>query len=283
MTQQNQTSKNARREHAREVARQLQEEQRKRRKRNRLFLQGGLGVVFLAIVAIVILVIVNTNSGNAASVASAAGPQNMATNGILFTGSNGQPTPVLTAGVPASGTAQPVAPTSTDGTVKVVTYIDWACPVCKQFEATYSTQLLSLVGQGKATLEIHPVSILDRNYQNSRYASRAANAAACVANFDPNQFLAVQTQFYDNQPAEGSNGLTNDQIKSLVVNGGVNDPNVTSCIDNETFKSWVTAETNSTISNPTLTANGGFGTPTVIVNGTRWDQSSDLIAMIQNA
>lgn len=280
MTNQSGSSKNDRRQHARDVARQKQESERKRRLRNRIFLQGGLGLGALAIVAIVILVVVNMNSGGSA-VATTAGPKNMATNGILFEGSGGRVAPVTTAGVPAGGTAKPVATSNPDGTAKVVMYIDWACPVCKQFEAAYSKQILSLVAQGKATLEIHPVSILDSHYPGSHYSSRAANAAACVANYDPGDFLAVQTEFYDNQPAEGTSGLTNARIKALVVAGGVPDPKVATCIDDETFAKWVTSETNQALGDPALTTNGSFGTPTVLVDGKKWDQSSDLISLIE--
>lgn len=282
MANQNGTSKNERRQHARDLAKQRQEQQRKRRLRNRIFLQGGLGLGILAIVAIVILVIVNTNSGSA-SVASTTGPKNMATNGIIFTGSNGKAVPVLTSGIPAKGTAKPVAATNSNGTPKVVTYIDWSCPSCKQFEAAYSTKLLGLVASGKATLEIHPISILDSHYPGSRYASRAANAAACVANFHPDDFLAVQAEFYDNQPDEGTKGLTNDQIKALVVKGGVTDAKVASCIDQETFKSWVTAATNQTLANKALSTDGSFGTPTVVINGKKWDQSGDLISRLEKS
>lgn len=280
MTNPNGTSKNERRQHARELAKKRQVEERRRRLRNRIFLQGGLGLGILAILAIIIVVIVNTNSGGAASVASAAGPKNMATDGIQFAAKDGKVAPVLTAGVAAKATPKPVASKNTDGSTKVVTYIDWACPVCKQFEASYSSQILDLVAQGKATLEIHPVSILDRNYQSSRYASRAANAAACVANYDPDDFLAVQTQFYDNQPEEGSTGLTNAQIKALVKKGGAGDAKIATCIDDERFKAWVTAATNQTLADPALQSNGSFGTPTVVIDGKKWDQQTDLLTLI---
>lgn len=275
-------SKNARREHAREVARKRQEEERKRRLRNRILLQGGIGLAIAAIVVVIILVITSMNSGSTTRVSSDAGPKNMITDGIQFQGVDGKVEPVATAGVGASATPSPVATTNSDGAAKVVTYIDWACPVCKQFEASYSKDILSRVASGKATLEIHPVSILDRNYQNSRYASRAANAAACVANYDPDNFLSVQTEFYDNQPAEGSSGLSDTQIKKLVRDGGVSDASVASCIDDEQFGGWVTAETNRVLADKSLVnpAQGGFGTPTVFVNGTLWSGSTDLIAEI---
>ena len=52
-------TKNERRAQARELARQAREAERKREKRNRLLLQGGVAAALVAIVAIVALVITN--------------------------------------------------------------------------------------------------------------------------------------------------------------------------------------------------------------------------------
>ncbi|GAA4681029.1 thioredoxin domain-containing protein [Frondihabitans cladoniiphilus] len=285
MTNNDRAPKNARREAARETARLQREQEQKRQRRNRFFLQGGIGAAVVVVALVVILVVVNSNSGSTAKVSTEAGPANLPTDGILFTGVNGSVTPTLGSGVAAGATPKPVASSNADGSAKVVTYIDWACPACKQFEATYSSEIQSLVANGTATLEIHPVSILDRSYQNSRYASRAANAAACVANFDPDKFLAVQNEFYDNQPTEGSTGLTDTQIKRLIARGGVVDKKVTTCVDSETYKSWVTAATNRATSDPALVnpTSGGFSTPTVVVNGKRWDNTTDLLSLIKKS
>ena len=77
--------------------------------------------------------------------------------------------------------------------------------------------------------------------------------------------------------------MTNDQIKALVVKGGVTDAKVASCIDQETFKSWVQAATNQTLANTALSTNGSFGTPTVVIDGKKWNQSGDLIALLEKS
>src|SRR5688500_5215813 len=51
-------SKNQRREIAREKAKTLREEQKKKDRRNRVFLQGGIAVAAVAIVTLIVLVIV---------------------------------------------------------------------------------------------------------------------------------------------------------------------------------------------------------------------------------
>lgn len=271
--------KKDRREAARETARLEREAEKKRQRRNKVLLQGGIGVAILAVAAIVIAVAVQP------AAPGAPGPKNMASSGILFTGKSGVATATTTAAAAADGKPKATKPDVSVGIAHIVTYVDWACPACKSFEATYASQIQKLVANGSATLEVHPVSILDRNYQSSRYASRAANTAACIANYDPAKFLDAQTVFYDKQPAEGSSGLSNTQIKALVAEAGITNSAVTSCIDSEEFKSWIGKSTEVTTATTSLidTANGGFSTPTVVVNGKRWDGKGDFLTFAATA
>lgn len=280
MTNNDRPSKNERRAHAREVARERAEAEKRRKRRNKWFLQGGIGLGIVAIAAVIVLVVVNVNS--AANV-SAAGPKNMITGGIQFTGQDGEVTPMITKGVPADGTPSAAPTSDPDGAAVVTEYVDWACPVCKQFEAAYADQILDKVKSGDATLSIHPVSILDRNYAGSRYASRAANAAMCVANYQPEKFLDVQTQFFDNQPEEGTKGLTNAEIADLVQAGGATGSKVSECLSTEQFKGWVTKYTNEVLEDESLAGSQGFGTPTVLVNGEKLANLSDVVTKIDAA
>lgn len=280
MTNNDRPTKNERRQHAREVSRQRADAEKRRKRRNKWFLQGGIGLGIIAIAAIITLVVVNVNNAPAVS---AAGPKNMATGAIQFTGEGGEVTPVTTKAVTAKGTPSAVPTSNTDGAVAVTEYVDWACPVCKQFEAAYADQILDKVKSGDATLAIQPVSILDRSYQSSRYASRAANAAMCVANYAPDKFLDVQTQFFDNQPTEGTSGLTNAEIAKLVKAGGATGSNVSECLSTEQFKGWVTKSTNLVTADEALQGTQGFGTPTVVVNGKRLDNLSTVITAIDAA
>ncbi|RPE79210.1 protein-disulfide isomerase [Curtobacterium sp. PhB142] len=280
MTNNDRPTKNERRQHAREVSRQRADAEKRRKRRNKWFLQGGIGLGIIAIAAIITLVVVNVNNAPAVS---AAGPKNMATGAIQFTGEGGEVTPVTTKAVTAKGTPSAVPTSNTDGAVAVTEYVDWACPVCKQFEAAYADQILDKVKSGDATLAIQPVSILDRSYQSSRYASRAANAAMCVANYAPDKFLDVQTQFFDNQPTEGTSGLTNAEIAKLVQAGGATGSNVSECLSTEQFKGWVTKSTKLVTADEALQGTQGFGTPTVVVNGKRLDDLSTVITAIDAA
>ncbi|MFJ3034475.1 DsbA family protein [Curtobacterium pusillum] len=280
MTNTPRPTKNERRAHARDLARERAAAEKRRKRRNKWFLQGGIGLGIVAIAAIVAIVVVNVNNANTVS---ATGPKNMATGAIQFTGGDGKVTPVTTKAVTAKGTPSAVPTSNSDGAVAVTEYVDWACPVCKQFEAAYADQILDKVKSGDATLAIQPVSILDRSYQSSRYASRAANAAMCVANYAPDKFLDVQTQFFDNQPEEGTKGLTNAEIAKLVKAGGATGSNVSECLSSEQFKGWVTRSTSLVTSNPDLQGTQGFGTPTIVVNGKRVDTLTDVITEIDAA
>ncbi|HEX4057713.1 MAG TPA: thioredoxin domain-containing protein [Galbitalea sp.] len=280
----NNDSKSGRRDKARETARLAREQEKKRQRRTRFLVQGGIGVVILAIV-VVIVIVISTANRNPPAVSAGHSPRNMAAGGIVFEGSSGKAVPLEAAAMAASKTPSPSGTVRAAGVPHVVTFIDWSCPICKEFEAAYSSKLEKLVGSGQATLEIHPIAILDTHYQTSGYSTRAANAAACVANFEPNKFLAVQTQFYDHQPPEGSNGLSNSQILALIASASATTSSVTGCVNSESYKDWVTTTTQRTDTLASLAdpASGEFGTPTVFINGKRWAGTTDLISDIKAA
>lgn len=266
----NNLGKKDRREAAREKARQDREAERRRVRRNKYFLQGGVGLAVIAIAAIVMLVIVNQPKPVALS-NNAAGPLNMASDGILLSGPDlaAVPTPATKAN------GDPVATKQDDSKLNIVTYIDYQCPYCNQFETTNAEQMKALVASGKATLEIHPLANLDNSSQGTKYSTRAANAAACVANYAPNTFFDVNSALFANQPAEGSTGLSDDKILSVLKSAGASSNDITTCVKSQEFANWVTAETARTrgakIPNSTLTTPAnGLGTPTVIVNGQQY-------------
>jgi protein-disulfide isomerase len=127
---------------------------------------------------------------------------------------------------------------------------------------------------GAATVEIHPISFLDRSSLGTRYSSRAANAGGCVANYSPNDYWAFTQEMYEKQPTEDTAGLTNAQIVSVIKKAGVHHiPEITKCVDTEKFKSWVTAATNRATTGPLPDANVKTvtGTPTVIVDGLQYN------------
>jgi protein-disulfide isomerase len=265
MTNAESESKKVRREAAREHAREQREIAAKKRKRNKLFAQGGVLLGALAIAAVIVLVLTNINKP------PSPGPLNMLSDGIVLTGDGTDMGFVETKAIKAGG--EPVASTPSDDpeVVSIVMYVDYQCPFCQQFEATNGAQLGDWVTSGMATLEIHPAAVLDSQSLGARYSSRATNAAACVANFEPEKFFDVNTALFENQPAEGTTGLTTAQLKTVVADAGASSSDVADCIGAETFKTWVTEATQRTREPlPNSTLEGLAATPTVLVNGQQY-------------
>ncbi|MFZ7088161.1 DsbA family protein [Curtobacterium sp. RRHDQ10] len=278
-------SKKARRDAAREHARARREQEQKRRRRNRWFLQGGIGLAVIAVAAIVVVVVANSVHP------AGPGPKNMASDGVLLKGTDSSITAVRTKAIKAGGTPTPTKQAS--GVANITIYEDYLCPFCNQFETTNISQIKEWVKNGSATLEIHPFALLDRSSAGSNYSSRATNAAACVANYQPDKFLAVNSAFYAKQPSEGTKGLSDSEIVSLVKSAGVTNSAVPSCITSGKFRPWVAAATERTLNDkiPNSSVDKLTGTPLVIVNGKQYPSStgsaltsaSEFAAFVQSA
>jgi protein-disulfide isomerase len=272
-------TKDQKREAAREAAR-IQRERQKRRDRLLKWLVPTVStVVVLGIAAGITWAFIANQPGPQ----SATGPRNMISDGILFTGESGEVAHVETGAVKPSGEPTP-NDADDDGVAHIVTYVDFSCPACKSFEEAYSETFQQLVASGDATLEVHPIAILDNQYAGSRYSSRANNVGACVADLAPESFLDVMAAMYANQPAEGTTGLTNGELVDLVHDAGLTDEAVDTCIEDEFFAPWVLASTTRASNDPDLIPAGaaGLSTPTVVVNGELWDRTVDVLQLIQS-
>jgi protein-disulfide isomerase len=149
-----------------------------------------------------------------------------------------------------------------DGENTMATYIDFMCPVCNQFEQVYGEAISGLVDDGTITLNIHPISILDRASQGTEYSTRAANAMYCVAVADGDAAVPFMQSMFANQPAEGTAGLTDEQI--LAIAGEVGVTGIDACVNDGEYAGYVTAMTEET---PVAPGASGVGTPTIAING----------------
>ncbi|MDJ0324271.1 thioredoxin domain-containing protein [Cryobacterium sp. PH31-AA6] len=258
-------SKNQRRDAARIKATRLRVQQKKKDRRNRVFLQGGIAVASIAVVAIIALIIMNSIRP------AGPGPANMASDGILI--GEGM-TAVTTSALQPNRKPVPSKPDSTGTVADIRIYVDYLCPFCGQFEKANSSQIVTWVKSGAATVEIHPISILTSKSAGTQYSLRAANAAACVANYAPDDFYAFNTALFADQPKEGTAGLDDSEIKSLVKTAGVGTASakINTCIDDATFKAWVVGATDRALSGPlpNSSVKAITGTPTVLVNGKQY-------------
>lgn len=149
-----------------------------------------------------------------------------------------------------------------DGENRLDTYIDFMCPICNQFEQIYGESILALADDGVATVGIHPISILDRFSQGTEYSTRSANAMYCVAVADGEAAVPFMQAMFENQPAENSTGLTDEQI--LEIAAGVGVTGIDTCVADGEYVNYVTRLTEETPVQPGLS---GIATPTVAVNG----------------
>ena len=132
--------------------------------------------------------------------------------------------------------------------VTVIAYEDFQCPVCRQFEQANAAQLEAWVKAGTVKIEYRPIAFLDRS-STTNYSTRALNAAAALVTLKPTAFATFHKELFNNQPAEGSAGLSNQMLIALAVQAGAPQAGMTTAINNQSYKAYVT------------------GTPTVKVNG----------------
>ncbi|WP_309075840.1 thioredoxin domain-containing protein [Paenarthrobacter sp.] len=270
---------------AREKARAIREEQLKKEKRNKLLVGWGIVVAVVVIIALIAFVVIGNAQNNAPVADQGPTPANGNVHGGITLLANtevvkSEPATVNVADVPAPLDTKPATVTVPGGEaeagkpVKVIAYIDFICPVCKQFETAYGESLTNLRNEGKISVEYRALGFLDRQ-STTNYSSRAANAAACVVNSSPEKYAEFFNLLFERQPAEGGAGISDNDLKKMATEIGA--ANIDSCIDSKQFRPWVKVATQE------AAAIGVTGTPTVFIDGKQWDGRSDLNAEIQTA
>ena len=150
-----------------------------------------------------------------------------------------------------------IGPESAPVTVTVMS--DYRCPMCADFQRVNGAQLEELSAAGTVRVEHIPVSILDRFSEGTRYSTRAAGAAFCVAETDRDKFSAFDKAMYASQP-EGTPGLTSQEIAGIAAGVGVTQAGQ-DCITEDRYADYATKVTED------ASAAGMRGTPTVALNG----------------
>ncbi|MDM4763749.1 thioredoxin domain-containing protein [Galbitalea sp. SE-J8] len=247
------------RELAREKAAQIRQQHRRAERRRRWFVGIGIGVVLVAIVAIV------TVSIAGAIRPDRPGPLNMLSDGIqIGSGLAAVPTTALQPDqVPLAA-----APATSPDVVALRVYVDYSCAHCGEFFRANSDLLTTWVTSGAATLEVHPVATLDSKSQG--YSTRAAAAAACVANYDPDRFFAFNEALFADQPDAGTGGPGADELAITAENAGVTSASaIKSCIDDSRFTAWVGDATDRALAGPLPGTDVATLTepPLILVNG----------------
>jgi protein-disulfide isomerase len=153
-------------------------------------------------------------------------------------------------------------------TVRLVS--DFQCPICKEFEAANGQTLQDEVNNGTAAIEYNFIAFLDQSSMGTRYSSRSANAAYCVADADPTKFQSWFASMYQQQPAEGTTGLPDSTLVQIAQSAGYTDPAIAQCITSDKYDGYVQKTTQDVLNS------GIQATPTVFVNG-KQQQSQQML------
>ncbi|WP_402468185.1 DsbA family protein [Isoptericola aurantiacus] len=267
-------NKAQRREEARAEALALQQKQASRDRRNRFIVFGALGVAIAALVVVAGFILMNEAGKKDVEDIPLAEVADVPA-GVTDSG-----------GIPVGSDL--VAGTQNDGAPVVDQYVDYMCPVCGQFEELNAADVETMATEGDATVVFHPVAILDRVSSGTEYSTRAASAAYWVADQAPDAFFDFNAAMFTNQPEENSPGLDDDEIAAIAQEAGVPADVADGIADGTargTFGQYAYSLTNEATSDPDLVnSQGTFGTPTILVDGERfetWNEPGALLTAVQ--
>jgi protein-disulfide isomerase len=158
--------------------------------------------------------------------------------------------------------------TAGTGPVVIDVYEDYLCPACERFEERYGNEITTALNEGKITVRFHTIAILDSLSTPEGYSTRAGNAALCAV--PAGIYPRYHGKLFDEQPAEGSAGLSKDELVAFGTELGAQG-DFAACVQGDTHVDAVAAETKKAAGDTALQTNGRFGTPTVAIGGKKID------------
>lgn len=223
------------------MRRAQEEAARKAKARRRVVVGIGAVVIvgLLAAIAFVLIRAAGSDDGDDGGSGNATRPANLTSDGAI-----------------------PIGEDSAGATVEI--YFDYMCPACGAFEQANSEELDRLVQDGTAQLALRPISFLDDQSSGTEYSTRTANAIWTVADGAPDSVWAFHGALFANQPEEGSEGLTDEEIADIATEAGVPASVVDRFADGE-YDDWVASATDAAFDS------GVTGTPTVKIDGEVFD------------
>jgi len=203
-------------------------------------------------------------------------PANMETGGFVFgPGAALRPSEPLAAG--DTPVTLPVERLGGDSPAPndVTLYVDYRCPHCAVFEQVNGELLQSALDDGQITLEVRPLSFVDRER-----SAAAAAAVACVADAQPEAaWTAHETLLSPATQTPSWGGSSDELISALDAAVGGLDASARDCIETSRFvpfasalNEWLLSAPVPNAANPSLTVTS---TPTILVNGVQYEGSPE--------
>ena len=106
-----------------------------------------------------------------------------------------------------------------------------------------------------------------------------ANAAFCVANFEPDAFYDFHETMMFNQTSEGGDGHDDNALYAFAEEAGAGTEEIKGCIQAKSFGDYVAQHTQNVLNDP-QDGISVTGTPTILVNGLQytWATGEELVS-----
>lgn len=167
---------------------------------------------------------------------------------------------------------------ATDEAPVVDLYLDFTCPFCGEFHDSMGEELEAKALDGDVTLRVHP-RVFMAQMTSTDHSNRAAIAFAAVYKDDPNAALKYMDALFDEQPSEGSDGLTNGELQALATDSG-STVNVVEAIEEGRGLDWL-----HDVVEPDAEKNTQ-GTPYILVDGKHienWRDTNAILTAIEGS
>lgn len=164
--------------------------------------------------------------------------------------------------------------------ITVDAYEDFECPICREFESQYFTSVEQQLEAGTVQVRYHMLNLLDQSSVPAGYSSLSANMALAVATVAPDKFMDFHYSLYQKQPEENGPGWTQAQLLNLADRLGVRGTRFNQLVTGKTYYRQIqvnlhNASTNKALFQPSSNGASGFGTPTIVADGTVVNWQSD--------
>ncbi|HEX7661591.1 MAG TPA: thioredoxin domain-containing protein [Pseudonocardiaceae bacterium] len=166
-----------------------------------------------------------------------------------------------------------------DAKIHIDNYEDFLCPYCDDFEKSNFDFMEQQLEAGTVQIRYHLLNLLDDHSQPAGYSIQSANTALAVATVAPDKFVDFHYSLYEDQPKEGGPGWTQAQLTSLANRLGVSGPAFDSLVNGKTYNAQIQKNLTAAVNDKSLWATSvagtGFGTPTIVANGTMQNVSDN--------